>query len=272
MGCCHEPAGMTLEYVVLGDPVEHSLSPVIQQAAFDFVGFDATYGRRRVDSAGLAAAIDEVRSGSLAGANVTMPHKRLAAELADEVVGPARLIAAANTVWAEGGRVFAATTDPDGVRFAWAHAELPADRPVLVLGSGGAAAAALAGREGHVRNVSARRQHSAEALAVSLGGGIGVIPWGAPVPGAVVVNATPLGMAGESLPQGVLEEASGLLEMTYGTGPTPAARFVAGRGFPVATGEAMLVGQGMASFSIWTGRTLPHDVMLRALPPAESGR
>ena len=92
-----------------------------------------------------------------------------------------------------------------------------------------------------------------------------VAPWGQPVAGAVLVNATPLGMRGESLPAGVLDEAGGLLELAYGRGQTPAEAVLAARDLPVASGELVLVGQGAASFAIWTGVEVPPTVMLAAL-------
>ncbi len=184
---------------------------------------------------------------------------------------------AANTLWGRHGRVMAGSTDPDGVRFAWHRAGLPVDRPVLVLGAGGAAAAALVGRRGQARGVTARRREAAELLVSQLAEDsdeeqIEVVEWGSGVPGAVLVNATPIGMAGESLPEAITTEASGLLEMAYGSGDTPATRLMRGRGLPVATGELMLVGQGLASFALWTDRQIPPEVMLGALPLSESGR
>ena len=253
------------QFVVLGDPVGTSLSPVIQQAAFDYAGIEGTYGARQVDDDGMAQAIDEIRSGRLAGANVTMPHKRLAVSLADRIVGDAARMSAANTLWREGDQAVAASTDPDGIQFAWRQAELPMDTPVLILGAGGAAAAAVVGLEDRLVAVSARSQEAGEQLLATLGSDAWLVPWGIGVPDAVVVNATPLGMKGEPLPDAVLDEASGLLEMTYGTEPSPAAVALERRLLPVAGGELMLVGQGAASFEIWTGVSVPHQVMLDAI-------
>ena len=80
-----------------------------------------------------------------------------------------------------------------------------------------------------------------------------------------MVNATPLGLAGGMLPGAVIADAAGLLEMNYGNGDTPAAVSLRARGLPVAEGELMLVGQGAASFSIWTGVDVTPTVMLAAL-------
>ncbi|MDE0170387.1 MAG: hypothetical protein OXS29_12915 [bacterium] len=254
-----------LRLAVLGNPVAHSLSPRIQRAALAYAGIEGTYVRRRVDPDGMQRAAADIRSGRLYGANVTMPHKGLAARLADDRSPEAQRCAGANTLWMEGGRLRAHTTDPDGVRFAWDHAGLPEDAPVLLLGAGGAAAAALAALDGRECRVSARREEAARALVSQVNPDAPLIGWGKGVPGAVVVNATPLGMAGDNLPSGVLDEAVGLLEMAYGQGETPAGVLLRSRGFPVAPGELMLVGQGVASFAIWTGVDVPPEVMLAAL-------
>ena len=74
-----------MRLVLLGDPVGHSRSPAIQNAALSAVGIEGTYEARRVDEAGMVVAVDEIRYGRLDGANVTMPHKQVAFELADRV-------------------------------------------------------------------------------------------------------------------------------------------------------------------------------------------
>lgn len=263
---------MTDRYLVVGDPVDHSLSPVIQQAAFDHFGIDATYGLRTVDADGLRVVLDEVRAGALVGVNITMPHKSRAARLADEVRGYGARMGAVNTVWREDGRAIATSTDPEGVRHAWLAAGLPQDAPVLVLGAGGAAAAALMALEGRPLHLSARRSGAARALAHQLAVDVALVGWGTVVRDAVVVNATPLGMAGESLPGAVVDGAVGLLEMTYGPRPSPASAQLRARAIPVASGESMLVGQGAASFALWTGRVVPPGVMEAAIATAQSGR
>lgn len=261
-----------MKLLIFGDPVEHSLSPVIMEAALRHAGIAGSYGRRRVDGAGMREGAAQIRDGRLDGANVTMPHKRLAAELCDRLTPQAERCGVANTLWRRDGLVHGHTTDPDGVTFAWEDARLPDDAPALVLGAGGAAAAALVALEGRELWVSARRPQAAAALAGGPVEGVGTVEWGRPVPGAVAVNATPLGLGGEPLPEGVLEEAAGLFEMNYGHGPTPAMRSMRESGRPVATGEMMLVGQAVTGFRIWTGITVPAPVLLQALAESRSQR
>ncbi|MFQ5947948.1 MAG: shikimate dehydrogenase family protein [Acidimicrobiia bacterium] len=260
-----------MKLALLGDPVAQSRSPAIHSAALEAVGISGSYTARRVDEAGIARAVGEVRRGRLDGANVTMPHKFLAARLADRLEGPAHRAEATNTLVRRGSRVAGHNTDVGGVRLAWEWAELPEEGPALVLGSGGAAAAALLALEGRPLSISARRPEAAAALLGRLGVVAQQVEWGRPKEAAVVVNATPLGMNGEALPEPVLTAAAGLLDMPYGSSETPAV--VAGRrlGFPVADGLEVLVAQAALAFELWTGRPAPLDVMREAARPTADG-
>jgi len=256
---------MSVRLVLLGDPVAHSRSPAIHAAALRATGLEGSYEAVRVDETGLRAAIDRLRHGGLTGANVTMPHKEAACRLADRITGRALRTGAVNTLWASEGQVWGDTTDVDGVLAAWRVAGLPVEAPVLVLGAGGAAAAAVVALDGRSLHVTARRPERAAELLDRTRIGGSVVPWGVPVPGAVVVNATPIGMTpGERLPAAVLEEAAGLLDLAYGPAPTAAVAAARRRGLPVADGLTMLVEQAAASFERWTGRPAPREVMERA--------
>lgn len=257
-----------IRLVVLGDPIAHSRSPAIHTAALRFAGLAGTYEARRVDVAGLREAADEIRDGRLTGANITMPHKRLAAELADYQTGLVRRIGAANTWWRlPDDRLAADNSDVAGVRFAYGRigaSERGASPRTLVLGAGGAAAAALVACEDHELHISARQSERARALVDRLSIAASIVPWGDPLPGAVIVNATRLGMNGEPLPFGLLSNAEGLIDMPYGDRPTPAVAAATAKGLPLATGLDMLVGQAIASFRTWTGRVLDPIVFEQA--------
>ena len=242
-----------LRFVLLGDPVAHSRSPAIHAAALRAARVAGTYEARRVDAEGVASAAEEIRSGDLDGANVTMPHKGAAAAAADDLDDLARRAMSVNTLVRRDGRVVGHTTDVGGISDAWDDAGLPDDAPVLLLGAGGAAAAALLALEGREIAIAVRRRRSGAELAAMLDVEADELPWGDPLPGAVVVNATPLGMHGEQLPEVPLEAASGLFDMTYGSGTTPAVADIRARGLPVAEGLDMLVAQAARSFELWTG-------------------
>ncbi|HSG79828.1 MAG TPA: hypothetical protein VLD62_09630 [Acidimicrobiia bacterium] len=254
-----------LRLVVLGDPVAHSLSPAIHTAALAACGLEGRYRARRVDAAGVRAAVDEIRDGTLDGANVTMPHKATAAAAADRLDDQARRADSVNTLVREDGRVVGHTTDVGGIRDAWSRAGLSDEAPVLLLGGGGAAAAALLALEGRDLVIATRRPGAGAALVERLEVTAEEAAWGAGVLGAVVVNATPIGMHGERLPDEVLDRAGGLFEMAYGPHPTPAVARARREGMPVAEGLDMLVAQAARSFTLWTGIEAPIEAMREAV-------
>jgi shikimate dehydrogenase len=254
-----------VRFAVLGDPVDHSLSPVIHRAAFAALDIEATYAARKVDAAGFVTAVAEVRYGTLTGANVTMPHKQLAFSTSERTSEAALRVGAVNTLLLSRGHVHGYNTDIDGIARAWEWNGLPDDRPVLVLGAGGAAAAAVAALADRDLFVSSRRPSAAVDLIDRTRVSAGTIPWGRGVAGAVVVNATPVGMAGESLPDAVLDDVAGLFELAYASGTTPAMRRVAAAGAPVAPGTDMLLAQAGVSFELWFDRAAPLAAMRAAL-------
>ena len=260
-----------MRLVLLGDPVAHSFSPAIHNAALVACEIEGTYEARRVDESGLRVAIDEVRYGALDGANVTMPHKAAAFIECERLSPDALRVGAVNTLLADRGRVRGHNTDIAGVREVWRSAQLSSRAPILLLGAGGAAAAAAIASSGHHLHVATRRREAGQALLDRVRIPGDVVPWGEPVPGAVVINGTPLGMHGEHLPEGLLDEAAGLFDMAYGASPTPAVRLARSSGLPVATGWDMLLAQAAVSFTLWTGREAPLDVMAAALQGAGNG-
>ncbi len=245
---------------VLGSPVGHSLSPRIHAAAMRHLGIDGIYEARDVDSDGMLIQAELMRRGALFGANITMPHKELAANLCDQLAPTAQRTGSVNTWVTSGRHIVGHSTDGDGVRFAWEAADLPGSGPVRILGAGGAAvAAAVELVPTHAVTISARRRGAATAVAARLG--IGVAEWGSPCIGATVVNATPIGMAGETLDNGLTEGAVAYFEMVYAAGETVAESRFRNLGLPVASGIDMLVGQAAASFELWFGVSAPIGVM-----------
>lgn len=253
-----------MRLVLLGDPVEHSRSPAIQSAALAAVGIEGTYEARRVDEAGMVVAVDEIRYGRLDGANVTMPHKQLAFELAGRVSEEALRSGAVNTYVRSDGEVWGYNTDVDGIRAVWTTAGLSDDAPVLILGTGGAAAGAVVAVAERTVMISGRRAEAAADLLARTRVKGTVVPWGSAVEGAVVVNATPLGMKGESIADEVLADASGFFDLTYGPDGSPSVERARSLGIPVADGRDMLIAQAAAAFEIWTGVPAPIEVMRSA--------
>ncbi|HJU50889.1 MAG TPA: hypothetical protein VJ815_01015 [Acidimicrobiia bacterium] len=248
----------------MGDPVSHSRSPAIFRAALAAAGIDGEYDARRVDSEGLRQTFEDLHGGRLDGFNITMPHKAEAYTLCDRVESEAARAGSVNTVVREGSDAVGHSTDITALRECWRT--MPADGPILILGVGGAAAAAAVALEGRgTLYIAARTFGGGTALGERLGIEVGEVHWGVPVVMAAVVNATPLGMNGEPLPDNVLALASGLVDMPYASAPTPAVVRAQGLGIPVVDGLELLLAQAGHGFRLWTGMAAPLDAMRQAV-------
>ena len=272
------PTAHTRLIALLGNPVDHSLSPVMQNAAFRAAGVDGMYLALRCDDDALPGMLRGIACAGGAG-NVTVPHKTAAAALLDRSTAAVERTGACNTFWLEDGRVCGDNTDVAG--FDAAVRELvgsPADARVLLLGAGGAARAVLAAlldaRAGRIwiRNRSPER---AQALKTALdpgGGTVALLRDGVPDERVdLVVNATRLGLqAGDPLPLDLdtLPGVGAVMDLVYAPASTPLAAAARERGLRAADGTAMLLAQGAASFRRWWGCEAPVDVMREALARA----
>lgn len=253
-----------LRFAVLGDPIDHSRSPAIHTAALRRLGLEGTYVAVRAGSGELRAAVGQLRDGSLHGFNVTMPLKEQAAELADILTAEAERSGSVNTMRARDDAVEGHSSDVVAATRAIADPRFDSRAPILVLGAGGAAAALVVGAEGRDLYLAARHGDRARALLERVGIDAGVIPFGTGVAGAVVINATPIGMAGERLPESITRVASGIIDLAYGHAETPAITMAREARVPAMDGVEFLVLQAAASFEWWTGRPAPFDVMVAA--------
>jgi shikimate dehydrogenase len=256
----HDGFGM-MRFGVVGDPVKHSLSPAIHNAGFRHLGIDAEYVHIEAAVEVFGSVIEELRTGELTGVSVTMPHKATAYAAVDSRSALAEQSSAVNTIIRSDGRLEGFNTDVAGVSHAISLLDLPADVPVLILGTGGAARAAVVALGEHPVAISGRNSvEASEVLTRTHVSGV-VQPWGEPLEGAAVVNATPLGMYEEQLPTGIVEAAGGLVDMTYGAARTPAIMLAHNNGIPAADGIDMLVGQAAEAFELFCGEQPPMDVM-----------
>ncbi len=255
---------------VIGDPVTHSRSPAMHNAAFEALGLDWVYVAFPVPRGRGSAAVRAVPVLGLAGLNVTMPHKADAAAACDDLAAEAAALAAVNTVVLDaGGALVGHSTD--GAGFLRAVEDEGVDvvgRQCLVLGAGGAARAivhALGGAGAEV-TVAARREDPARSAAALAAGGRAVGLDDIAVEGFdVIVNATPLGMHGEGPPfeTARLHEGQFVFDTVY-PADTPLLTEARARGLRAAGGLGMLVHQGALSFSLWTGVAPPLDAMRAA--------
>jgi shikimate dehydrogenase len=243
--------GSTRVFAILGDPVAHSLSPTMQNAAFRVLGLPAVYVALRCgaeDVPGLMQAL--VRAGG--GGNVTVPHKEAAARAVARGDGAVDRLGACNTFWAEDGACVGANTDVPGLLAALDELEAPAG-PWLVLGTGGGAraavgAAAVRGTSLAVASRSADRRRRFEEWVAERG----VRP-ARPEDCAVVINTTPLGLhAGDPLPLAEAPPCAVVaLDLVYRAGGTPWAGAMQAAGLRAADGRGMLVAQGAAALECW---------------------
>ncbi|MEE9178560.1 MAG: hypothetical protein V3U46_09035 [Acidimicrobiia bacterium] len=248
-------------FALLGDPVAHSRSPAIHAEALRLTGLRGEYKAITANRQILEKTLADLRSGDIDGINITMPLKRIAFELGDVTTPEARLAGSANTMKrGEEGLVLAQSTDAVVFGKIFEGEGFKELNSVLVLGAGGSAAAALAVTKGRYAYLSARNAGTARALADTFDS-VSVIPWGASVAGAVVVNATPLGMSGEPLPDGIVELGGALVDLPYSDTATGATSKAMGAGIPAVDGIEFLARQAALSFRWWTGESVDFAVL-----------
>jgi shikimate dehydrogenase len=247
---------------VLGFPVGHSRSPVMMNAAFAELGLDWRYLKLPVPPERFDETVRALPGSGYRGANVTIPHKLAAHDLADELGDAARAIGAVNTLtFTEDGRIVGDNTDAGGLLDALGE---PLPPTALVLGAGGAARAALwalaeAGVEVTVWNRTPER-------AAELAHSFGVSASERPGPAELLVNATSIGFRpSDSLDGLPLVDARVVVDLVYGAAQTPFARWAEERGARLVDGLEVLVRQGARSLELWTGDEPPVDSMRRAV-------
>lgn len=246
---------------VIGDPVRHSLSPAMHNAAFAALDLDWAYVAFEVPTGDAPAAIAATRTLGLAGLNVTMPHKTAVAAAVDRLTPVAAALQSVNTVYPEGAHLIGDSTDGPGLLASLRADEGfdPAGRRCLVLGAGGAARAvvlALHGAGAAEVVVAARRPEPA-AAAARLAGERGRVGTPDDADGAdLVVNATPVGMAEDDaspVPPGRMGPGQLVVDLIYHPAVTPLVAEARGRGATAANGLGMLLHQAALSFLAWTG-------------------
>jgi shikimate dehydrogenase len=259
---------------VIGDPVRHSLSPRLHNAAYRALELDWVYVAFDVADGDAPAALDAVRALGLVGLSVTMPHKTAVAEGCDELTPAADALRSVNTVTPlADGRLGGDSTDGAGFCRSLADAGVdPAGRRALVLGAGGAARAVawvLAG-SGATVTVAARRAPAAEVAAALAGGK--AVAWDDRVEAArtadLVVNATPIGMAGDDtlpLPPAAVGAGQVAADLVYEPRVTPWLEAAGARDAIAVPGLGMLVHQAALQVERWTGRPAPVDAMRAAV-------
>lgn len=272
----------TRVFALVGDPVVHSLSPVIQNAAMRDLGLDGVYGALRASQEDMAGFVRGLaRAGG--GGNVTLPHKEKAATVVEVPSTAVRRTGACNTFWLEDGAVHGDNTDVEG--FGRALEEFLGGPPegfrVLVLGAGGAARACLVAlMDGDVKEVELlnRTRDRARAVARRIGGErVRVLDDKRAVEDQsydLVVNTTRLGLeVGDPSPLDLelLNRAGAVVDFVYGSGLTAFLAQARELGIRGVDGAEMLIHQGAVAFELWWGESPSLEVMRGALEE-EKGR
>lgn len=274
------PSSETRLVGVIGDPIRHSLSPRLHNAAFAALGLDWASVAMAVPAGAGGAAVAAVRTLGLQGVSVTMPLKEEVAAAADDLTPVAARLGAVNCLSVRDGHTVGDSTDGDGLLAALA-AECgfaPGGARCAVIGAGGAARAvvdALA-RADAAEVVVVARNPARAAVAAGLAGDRGRAGTSADVGGAVlVVNATPVGMADVAgtaggrgsmpVPVEVLGPGQLVVDLIYHPARTPLLQAAGERGARTANGLGTLVHQAALAVERWTGRPAPVAAMAAAV-------
>ena len=278
--------GNTRMVGIIGDPLDHTLSPTIHNAAFDYMGLNWCYVPMPVQEGYLREAVEGLKALRFVGVNVTMPFKTEVLPLLDEVAMFAESVGAVNTILLDKGRLIGYNTDGRGFYTALVR-DLGYDvkgRKVLIMGAGGASRSvtvslALAGCASIVivnRSPEKGRQ-LAEIVKRSTPGV--EISWLSPnenydlvvAESDVIINATPLtNFHGSVLrvPVAMLNRSQLVCDLNYSVYQPPLLQEAEARGAQVMDGKGMLLYQAAAAFEIWTGLDAPVEVMRAALHKA----
>lgn len=267
--------GTTRLIALLGDPVGHSLSPAMHNAALAAAGIDAAYMALPVKPENLGAAIAGLRAVNFMGANVTLPHKSAVIPFIDEISPLARTLGAVNTIVHRDGKLYGDTTDAAGFIAAFEEAGHSFDdKTIAILGNGGSARTiAMALRM--LRNVKhialvVRSPAKAQSLVAELNSGTDISVHSFEDYAKVyrdydiVVNTTPLGMYpnvdATPLPAELFKAGQIVYDIVYNPLETKFLREAKERSCAVVGGLGMLVHQGKISFQLWTGQDLPSEI------------
>ena len=274
-------SGKTRVCAIIGDPVEHSLSPVMHNAAFKELGLNLVYVAFTVTTKELKDAILGARRLGLRGLNVTMPHKNAAMNYLDEVDATAKAIGAVNTILSNQGKLIGYNTDGNGAMIALQeNGVYPEEKKLVLLGAGGAAKAiayhaAQDGAELVILNrTSEKAKKLADVLCKSFGNKIKSGMLTSDVlkdeleTADILVNATSVGMHPDvnisPVPSSLLRRDLCVIDIVYNPLETMLVADAKSAGAKVVSGLEMLIYQGAVAFEIWTNCPAPVEVMRNA--------
>jgi len=273
-------SGKTQVCGIIGDPIEHTMSPVMHNAAFQKLGLDFVYLPFRVKKEALSGAVDGVRTLNIKGLNVTIPHKVAIIPFLDKLDPLAEKIGAINTIVNDGGVLTGYNTDATGFLQALLEQGVePEGKTTVILGAGGASRAIsfiLAERGAHLvilnRQVS-RAEELAQRIAQVFEKDITALTLGEEnlakvlAKADILVNTTSVGMNPDidktPVPAGLLKPGLIVFDIVYNPVQTRLLKEAEAAGAKTINGLDMLVWQGAMAFEKWTGQKAPFDLMKR---------
>jgi len=261
----HRDADAGLRLGILGNPIEHSLSPIMHNAALRALGIHGSYEAFAVNEGEFQICVHHLRDCGFIGLNVTLPYKELAAKISQTSHDAVKILGVANTLMLT-YPIHARNTDVDGF-----YAPLKNVQPgcALILGAGGAAKAVVYALLSHGWKVFLhnRTMEKAKDFVRVFQGDIEIAEKPDPRNCTLIVNATPLGLHNE-MPEILWENIEGdvcVYDLAYRREPTELLRFAASKGLRTVDGREMLVEQGALSLEWWTGVRAPRDAMRKAV-------
>lgn len=274
--------GKTKNLGVIGYPIKHSLSPVIQNAAIAKAGLDYAYIAMPIAPEDLKTAVAGLKAANFSGFNVTIPHKVSIMQYLDEIDDTAKIIGAVNTVKIADGKLYGYNTDVIGFinpllkeGFALKH------KTVVIFGAGGASRAIICGLIGQgVKSIAlgVRNQMKGAKLAADFAGKVDIkaFEWHDEIfisqlaKADLIVNTTPLGMypnvdAMVPIDWEKVNENAFAYDIVYTPAETKFLQEAKKYGHKILNGERMLAEQGAASLHYWTGADVDVDIMVETL-------
>lgn len=268
---------------LIGNPVSHSRSPQMHNAAFAALYIDAVYELWHTEVDEIPDRVASIRADGMLGANVTVPHKQAVMPWCDELTETARRAGAVNTIIPRNGHLLGDNTDVFGFACSVQEATSADATPsshALLLGAGGAARAVIVAlQEMGIRQLTIANRTVAKArkLAAELGGSgamcidvVALDELDSSLPGGVdlLVNSTAIGWHDNEIPLApailaTLVSNALVVDLTYRE--TALLKTARAQGNPVLDGSGMLLYQGVRAFELWTGETAPVGVMRAAL-------
>ena len=269
---------MLKTYAVIGDPIDHSLSPTIHNAAYRELDLECTYIAYRVLQGDLATGIESLKKIKIAGFNITIPHKIEMMKYLDNVDSTCEKIGAVNTVLNDDGILRGFNTDMDGFLEPIKRKEIPIkDSKILLLGAGGASRAIVSGfqKEGAGDiTIANRTKENGEKLA-EFSKQIGLNSKSICTEGMnsldtkfdFIVNASSLGLNGEEniIPNKLMDEQTTVYDIVYKPLKTDLINSAKEKNCKIIYGYEMLLGQAIRSFEIWLDQKAPYEAMKRSI-------